>query len=296
VFIDKPDLVARKQILEVHARNKKMAKDCDLETIAKQTVGMAGADLENIMNEAAIYAAKKNAKHIEDEDLVSAVEKVTLGSEKRSRKLSDKEKRITAYHEVGHAIVGHLCTESDPLHKISIVSRGFALGVTWFLPKEDQYTTTKQKFLDEICGLLAGRAAEKIIFDEVTTGASNDIERASAIARNMATRYGMDDALGMVAYGEKQGSQFLGVDLGSSRNYSEDVAKKIDEFTQKTVAAQYERAKKILDDHRSKLDEITEKLLIIETMSFEEFCEIFDGIKPVKKTVRVVAEKKKEGK
>lgn len=287
VFIDKPDLVARKQILEVHARNKKMAKDCDLETIAKQSVGMAGADLENIMNEAAIYAAKRGAKLVQNEDLVNAVEKVTLGSEKRSRKLNEKEKSITAYHEVGHAIVGHLCEESDPLHKISIVSRGFALGVTWFLPKEDQYTTTKQKFLDEICGLMGGRAAEEIIFGEITTGASNDIEKASSIARNMATRYGMDaDELGIVNYGERQGSMYLGTDLGSSRNYSEDIAEKIDTFVARTIGEQYERAKKILKDHRSKLDEITEKLLKIETMSFDEFSEIFDGGKRKKEKAK----------
>lgn len=278
VFIDKPDLSARHRILEVHARNKKMAKDCDLLTIAKQSVGMAGADLENIMNEAAIYAAKRGAKHIQNEDLVNAVEKVTLGSEKRSRKLTEKEKRITAYHEVGHAIVGHLCEESDELHKISIVSRGFALGVTWFLPKEDQYTTTKQKFLDEICGLMGGRAAEALIFGEITTGASNDIEKASAIARNMATRYGMDESdLGLVSYGERQGSGFLGIDLGSSRNYSEDVAKKIDTFVRSTIAQQYERALGMLTQHRNKLDEITEKLLAVETMSAEEFSQIFDG-------------------
>ncbi len=279
IFIDRPDLIARRQILEVHARNKKMGKDCDLEVIAKQTVGLAGADLENIMNEAAINAARRGAKVVQQTDLVASVEKVTLGSEKRSRKLSEKEKRITAYHEVGHAIVGHLCPESDPLHKISIVSRGFALGVTWFLPKEDQYTTTRQKFLDELCGLLGGRAAEEIVFREITTGASNDIEKASAIARNMATRYGMDEELGLVAYGERQGSAYIGVDLGMSRNYSEDIAKKIDEFTKRIIAEQYERAKKLLHEHRQKLDELVAELLETETMSFEEFLEIFEGKK-----------------
>jgi cell division protease FtsH len=279
VFIDKPDLLARKQILEVHARNKKMLKDCDLEVIAKQTVGMAGADLENIMNEAAINAARRGVKSVAQQDLVESVEKVTLGSQKRSRKLSEKEKSITAYHEVGHAIVGHLSKESDPLHKISIVSRGFALGVTWFLPKEDQYTTTKQKFLDEICGLLGGRAAEEIVFGEITTGASNDIEKASAIARNMATKYGMVESLGMVSYGEQKGSAYIGVDLGSSRNYSEDVAKKIDDFVKRVIEEQYVLAKGILLKHRKKLDEIVEELLKIETMSFEEFLEIFEGKK-----------------
>ncbi len=283
IFIDKPDIVARTQILEVHARNKKMAKDIDLEVISRQTVGMAGADLENIMNEAAISAAKRGMKAVQQEDIVNAVEKVTLGSEKRSRKINDKEKKITAYHEVGHAIVGHLCEESDPLHKISIISRGFALGVTWFLPKEDQYTTTKQKFLDEICGLLGGRAAEEIVFGEITTGASNDIERASAIARSMAMRYGMDqEQLGIVSYGERQGSASLGVDFGMSRNYSEDAAKKIDAFVQNTIAAQYERAKGFLKVHKAKMEEIVEKLLKTETMNFDEFSEIFDGGKKPK--------------
>lgn len=291
VFIDKPDLLARKQILEVHARNKKMTKDCDLEVIAKQTVGMAGADLENIMNEAAISAARRGAKSVQQEDLVEAVEKVTLGAQKRSRKLSDKEKSITAYHEVGHAIVGHLCKESDPLHKISIVSRGFALGVTWFLPKEDQYTTTKQKFLDEICGLLGGRAAEQLVFNEITTGASNDIEKASAIARNMATRYGMDEELGIVAYGERQGSAYLGTDLGMSRNYSEDIAKKIDDFTKRIIDKEYERAKDHLKANRQKLDQLVAKLLEIETMSFEEFLEIFEGKEKVKKELKEAKER-----
>ena len=278
IFIDKPDLKAREQILLVHARNKKMGKEVDLETIAKQTVGMAGADLENIMNEAAIFAARRSAKFITQQDLSDAVEKVTIGAEKRSRKLTEKEKRITAYHELGHAIVGHLCEEADDLHKISIVSRGFALGVTWFLPKEDQYTTTKQKFLDEICSLLGGRAAEQIVFDEITTGASNDIEKASAIARGMAMRYGMDEEeLGLVSYGEKQGSSALGVDLGMSRNYSEEAAKKIDDFVQRTIASQYERAKKYVKDNRAKLDELAEKLLKVETMNFDDFSQIFDG-------------------
>lgn len=281
VFIDKPDLAARRAILDVHARNKKTAKNIDLDVIAKQSVGMAGADLENIMNEAAIFAARRSSKQIEQQDLVEAIEKVTLGAEKRSRKLNEKEKRITAYHEVGHAIVGHLCEESDELHKISIVSRGFALGVTWFLPKEDQYTTTKQKFLDEICGLLGGRAAEEIVFNEITTGASNDLERASAIARNMAMRYGMAvDELGMVTYGEKQGSSFLGADLGMNRNYSEQAAQKIDDYVKKTIAEQYQRAKGFLTKHKAKLDELSEKLLKVETMSIEDFLMIFDGSKP----------------
>jgi cell division protease FtsH len=277
VFIDKPDLIAREEILKVHARNKKMGTGIDLSSIAKQTVGLAGADLENIMNEAAIFAAKRGKKKITQIDIVDAVEKVTIGSEKKSRKLTEKEKRITAYHELGHAIVGHLCKESDPLHKISIVSRGAALGVTWFLPKEDQYTTSKTKFLDEICGLLGGRAAEEIVFDEITTGASNDIERASDIARGMAMRYGMAEELGMVAYGEKQGSLFLGVDPSLARNYSEDMAQKIDEYVKRIIAEQYERAKDFIMQYREKLDTLAVMLLKQETMSVEEFTEVLDG-------------------
>ena len=278
IFIDKPDLEARKKILEVHMRNKKSTKSAHLDVIARQTVGLTGADLENIANEAAIFAAKRGRKAIAQPDLVDAVEKVTLGSEKKSRKLTEKEKKITAYHELGHALVGYLCPESDPLHKISIVSRGSALGVTWFLPQEDQYTTSKSKFLDEICGLLGGRAAEEVIFDEITTGASNDIERASQICRNMAMHYGMgDDDLGIVAYGEKQGTMFLGVDPAVTRNYSEQMARHIDEFVRETINDQYKRARSIVIKHRKKLDELSKILLKKETMSLEEFLEIFEG-------------------
>lgn len=281
IFVDKPDLEAREKILEVHTLNKKMGKDIDLHTIAKKTVGLAGADLENIMNEAAIFAAKRKRKSVSQQDIDDAVEKVALGPEKRSRKLTEKEKNITAYHELGHAIVGYLCEESDALHKISIVSRGSALGVTWFLPQEDQYTTSKQKFLDEICGLLGGRAAEELIFDEITTGASNDLERASAIARNMAMRYGMgDDDLGLVTYGEQQGTVFPGVDPATTRNYSEEQAQHIDSFVRETINDQYKRAVGMLKKHKKKLDDLTKILLKTETMSEAEFVEIFTGKKP----------------
>jgi cell division protease FtsH len=283
VFLDKPDLEAREKILEVHSGNKKLQKGVDLSTIAKQTVGLTGADLENIMNEAAIFAAKRKRKEVSQADLHDAVEKVTLGSEKRSRKITEHEKKITAYHELGHAIVGHLCLESDPLHKISIVSRGSALGVTWFLPQEDQYTTSRSKFLDEICGLLGGRAAEELVFNEFTTGASNDLDRASQIARNMAMRYGMgDEELGPVTYGERQGTLFLGVDPAAARNYSEEKARQIDTFVKKTLEKQYERALEILRKHQKKLDELSVVLLERETLSVEEFLEIFEGKKKEK--------------
>ena len=278
VFLDKPDLEARIKILEVHTQGKKMAKAIDLREIAKQTVGLTGADLENIMNEAAIFAAKRAHKQVIHSDIVDAVEKVSIGSEKRSRKLTKHEKDITAYHELGHAIVGHLCPNSDPLHKISIVSRGSALGVTWFLPNEDRYTTSKNKFLDEICGLLGGRAAEEIIFNEITTGASNDLEKATSIARNMAMRYGMgSDDIGLVSYGETQGTIFLGADPSLGRNYSEESAKGIDEFVRKTIKEQYKRAVDSLKQHEKKLHEIAQVLLKKETLSVGEFLELFEG-------------------
>ncbi len=289
VFLDNPDLEAREQILKVHARNKKIVKGINLSVIAKQSVGLTGADLENVMNEAAIFAAKRGHAGINQKDIVDALEKVTIGPERKSRKLQQHEKEITAYHELGHAIVGHLCKESDKLHKISIVSRGSALGITWFLPDEDTYTTSKQKFLDQICGLLGGRAAEQLIFKDSTTGASNDIERASQIARNMATRYGMDDELGLVTYGEKQSSASLGADLGHARNYSEESARKIDQFVRETITAQYKRAEAFLRHHEKKLHELAIILLKDETMSVEEFLAIFEG-KPVppKKVKKVV--------
>ncbi|MBP9750667.1 MAG: ATP-dependent zinc metalloprotease FtsH [Candidatus Peribacteraceae bacterium] len=280
VFLDKPDLEAREQILKVHCRGKKVARGVSLRPIARQSVGMTGADLENVMNEAAIFAAKRGRSSLNQQDIVDALEKITIGAERRSRKLTQKEKEITAYHELGHAVVGHLCPESDPLHKISVVSRGQALGVTWFLPKEDNYTTSRSKFLDEICGLLGGRAAEEIIFKEITTGASNDLERASAIARNMATRYGMGgESLGTVAYGERQGTASLGVELGQSRNYSENVAVRIDAFVQQTLEEQYERAKGFVRKHKAKIDELAELLLKKENLTVEEFLEVFEGKK-----------------
>ena len=276
VFIDKPDLEARKEILEVHAKNKKLGRGVKLDRVAKQTVGFTGADLENVMNEAAIFAARRTRKAVNHQDVVDAVEKVTLGPEKRSRKMTEREKKITAYHELGHAIVGHLCKESDPLHKISIVSRGGALGVTWFLPEEDTYTTSKTKFLDEVCGLLGGRAAEELVFGDMTTGASNDLERASQIVRHMATKYGMGGDLGPVSYGEKQGSVFLGVEPHMSRNYSEQTALAIDDFVRVTLEKQYDRALDMLKKHEKKLDQLAKILLKTETMEVEEFLAEFD--------------------
>ncbi len=290
VFLDKPDLDAREHILKVHARNKKLTKGMNFRIVAKQSVGMTGADLENVMNEAAIFAAKRGHQAITQKDLIDALEKVSIGPEKKSRKLVQKEKEITAYHELGHAIVGYLCKESDQLHKISIVSRGQALGITWFLPEEERYTTSKQSFLDQICGLLGGRAAEKLVFNDITTGASNDIERASHIARNMVMRYGMDEGLGPIAYGVKQGSAALGADLGSARDFSEAIASKIDTTVYDIVNNELKRAMEMLKEHKGKLEELAQVLLKQETMSFEEFEEIFLGKKSAKEIEKKLEE------
>lgn len=289
VFLDRPDLDAREQILKVHARNKKVAKNVNMRVIAQQSVGVTGADLENIMNEAAIFAAKRGHGTISQKDLVDAFEKVAIGPEKKTRRLIQREKEITSYHELGHAIVGYLCKESDKLHKISIVSRGNALGITWFLPEEDRFTTGKKKFLDEICGLLGGRAAEELVLGDISTGASNDIERATAIARNMAMRFGMAGDLGAIAYGEKQGSASLGVELGMNRNFSEETARKIDDFVRATMAEQYERAKAFITDNMDKMLRLHEVLMKKETMSIEEFIEIFEGRAPSKEEVLEVS-------
>jgi cell division protease FtsH len=241
------------------------------------------------MNEAAIFAAKRGHATITQKDLVDAFEKVAIGPEKKSRKLIQREKEITSYHELGHAIVGYLCKESDKLHKISIVSRGSALGITWFLPEEERYTTGKKKFLDEICGLLGGRAAEHLVMGDISTGASNDIERASQIARNMAMRFGMGPDLGAVAYGEKQGSSSLGVDLGMSRNFSEETARKIDDFVRITIQEQYVRAEGFLKEHMDKLHKLHDVLMKKETMTVEEFIEIFEGRAPTKEEIAEVS-------
>ncbi|MCH8069483.1 MAG: response regulator [Candidatus Marinimicrobia bacterium] len=291
VFIDKPDLIARRQILDVHAKGKKIARGVRLEEVAKQTVGFTGADLENVMNEAAIFAARRAAKALNQKDVIDAVEKVTLGPEKRSRKLTEHEKKITAYHELGHAVVGHLCKFSDPLHKISIISRGSTLGVTWFLPQEDSYTTAKSKFLDEVCGLLGGRSAEELVFGEITTGASNDIERASQIVRHMATKYGMGpEGLGTVAYGETQGVGFMGIEPHISRNYSEETARIIDDFVRDTLDIQLKRAMGMLKKHEKKLHALAKVLLKQESMTVEEFKEIFEEKKKREKALEKVAE------
>ncbi len=277
VLIDRPSLEDRFAILEVHAKKKPMEKNVDLRKIASHTAGFVGADLENLLNEAAIKAARENKKTISQDDIEKSIEKVLMGPEKRSRLLSDDEKKITAYHEVGHAIVGHLLPNCDPVHKVSIVSRGRALGVTWFLPERDTHLQTKAHFEDELASLLGGRVAEEIVFgkEKITTGASNDLEKVTEIARKMVTEYGMSEKLGTLAYGDKHGSVFLGREIHDSRNYSDKTALLIDEEVKSIVDSAYKTSKELLSKNKKLLDEITLVLLEKEVLNREEFENFF---------------------
>ncbi len=274
VVVDMPDAKAREEILKVHGRNKPLDEKLDLTKIAKVTPGFSGADLENIMNEAAIFTAKKNLKKITDAELNAAIEKVVMGPERKSRILKDKEKRITAYHEVGHALVGHMLPNCSPVHKVSIISRGMALGVTWFRPDEDQLLSSKSKFEDELCSLLGGRVAEKIFFGEITTGASNDLQKAARIARAMVTKYGMSE-LGPIAFGEENQEVFLGRDYGHIRNYSEASAAKIDEIVKEFLQKAEKRTEEIITKHKKLVEKISEDLIKQETLNEEEFLAYF---------------------
>lgn len=276
IMVDVPDINDREAILKVHGRNKNVAKNTDLRKIAAHTPGFTGADLENLMNEAAILAARHNQKQITQDDLEKSIEKVMLGPERRSRVLSKEEKKITAYHETGHAVVGHVLPNCEPVHKISIVSRGMALGVTWFLPEEDKHLYQRSKFEDEICSLLGGYVAEEIFFGEMTTGASNDLQKATSIARRMVTEYGMS-RLGPVIYGDKNQEVFLGRDLGHVRNYSEAVASEIDQEIKRFIDSAYKKTKEIITTNKETIERIAKKLIKKETLSKSEFVKLFEG-------------------
>ncbi len=276
IMVDVPDINDREAILKVHGRNKNVAKSTDMRKIAAHTPGFTGADLENLMNEAAILAARHNQKQITQDDLEKSIEKVMLGPERRSRVLSKEEKKITAYHETGHAVVGHVLPNCEPVHKISIVSRGMALGVTWFLPEEDKHLYQRSKFEDEICSLLGGYVAEEIFFGEMTTGASNDLEKATNIARRMVTEYGMSK-LGPVIYGAKNQEVFLGRDYGHVRNYSEAVASEIDQEIKRFIDSAYKKTKEIITTNKETIERIAKKLIKKETLSKSEFIKLFEG-------------------
>ncbi|HEY8346023.1 MAG TPA: ATP-dependent zinc metalloprotease FtsH [Symbiobacteriaceae bacterium] len=281
IVIDRPDLKGRVAIFKVHARGKPLAPDVDLEILAKRTPGFTGADIANLMNEAALLAARRRKKQIDMQDLEDAIDRVLAGGpEKRSRIISEKEKRVTAWHEAGHAIVGHMLAHMDPIHKITIIPRGRAMGYTMFLPVEDRYNVSKSEILDRMAMALGGRAAEEITFGEITSGAHDDIERTTNMARRMVTEWGMSEKLGPLTFGTKQEEVFLGRDIARQRNYSEDVAALIDEEVRRFVHEAYERAKNILLTHREALDKLAETLLQKETLEGKELEDLLAQLLP----------------
>lgn len=282
VVLDRPDVRGREAILKVHIKGKPIAPEVDLALIARGTPGFVGADLENLVNEAAILAARRNKKIIGQQEFEESIEKVIAGPERKSRLISEEEKLIVAYHEAGHAVVMNTLPEADPVHKISIISRGMAGGYTLALPEEDRILTGRKKLVAEMVSLMGGRAAEQIVFDDYTSGASNDIERVTKIARTMVTRLGMSPELGPMVYGQKEELVFLGREISEQRDYSEDIAKKIDEEVRKLVNDAYETAKNILTQYRENLDAVAHRLLEVETMSRQEFEAIFPPPEPKK--------------
>jgi len=275
IVVSAPDVKAREEILEVHSRQKKLGEDVDLKVIAKNTAGFSGADLENVMNEASLLAARRNKQEINMQDVEDAMIKVTMGPEKRSRVRSEKENKLVAFHEAGHAVVSHYLPTQDTIHQISIVPRGMAGGYTMYRPDEDKNFMSKMEMEESIVGLLGGRVAESIVLNDISTGASNDIERASKIARDMVTKYGMSDSLGTITFGSGQEEVFLGRDWTQTRNYSEETSAKIDEEVKRIIDNGYNRAKEILTMHSDKLHTVANLLLEKEKVDGEEFAAIF---------------------
>ncbi|HHY89631.1 MAG TPA: ATP-dependent metallopeptidase FtsH/Yme1/Tma family protein [Chloroflexi bacterium] len=282
VMLDRPDVRGREAILKVHVRGKPLAADVDLSALARATPGFVGADLENLVNEAAILAARRNRKVIGQSEFEESIERVIAGPERKSRLISDDEKRIVAYHEAGHAVVMQAIPEADPVQKVSIIARGMAAGYTLSLPAEDRTLMARKKLMADMIGLLGGRAAEEIVFDDITSGAGNDIERVTQLARTMVTRLGMSPELGPMVYGQKEELIFLGREISEQRDYSEAVAEKIDMEVRRLVNEAYEKAKSILITYRDRLDAVAERLLEVETISHDEFNQIFPP--PYKKT------------
>jgi cell division protease FtsH len=274
VTLDRPDIKGRRAILDVHARNKPLDSTVDLDVLARQTPGFSGADLANLINEAAILAARANKKVIGMDELEEAIARVIAGPERKSRRISDHEKEIIAYHETGHALVMKALPHTDPVHKVSIISRGMALGWTMSLPEEDKYLISRDELMDQIAGIMGGRVAEEIVFGDITSGAENDIQRATQMARRMVTQWGMSDKLGTVAMGHREELVFLGRDLGEQRNYSEEVAAIIDEEIRSIVDHGYQTAKTILTAQRHQMDVVVEQLKVVETIDGKELDEI----------------------
>ena len=287
ITVDRPDVKGREAVLKVHARNKPLAEDVNLKAIAQRTPGFSGADLENLLNEAALVAARRDKKKIDMLDIDEATDRVIAGPAKKSRIISEKERNIVAFHEAGHTVIGLILDDADIVHKVTIVPRGQAGGYAVMLPKEDRYFMTKPELLDKITGLLGGRVSEEIVFGEVSTGAHNDFQRATGIARRMVTEFGMSDKLGPLQFGQSQGGQvFLGRDFHNERNYSDAIAYEIDLEIQRIIKECYEKARKILTENRDKLNVIANTLLEVETLDAEQIKHLADhGTLPDRKVV-----------
>ena len=282
VIVDRPDLEGRTQILKVHSKGKPLAKNIDLKTIAKQTPGFTGADLANLLNESALLAARKSKKTISNTDIENSIDRVLAGPEKKSRLMSDEEKKIIAYHETGHALVGWALPNADPIHKVTIIPRGRALGYTQALPEREKYLSSKAELKDRLAMLMGGRVAEELVFKDPTTGASNDIEKATEIARRMVMEFGMSDKLGPMLFGKGSNEVFLGRDYGRQQDYSDEVASSIDDEVKILLNDAHAIAGKILNKFKKQMDAMVEVLMEKETIDREEVSRIFKSIKKVK--------------
>jgi cell division protease FtsH len=280
IVVDRPDRNGRRQILEVHTRGKPIDQSVDLDTLAAGTPGFTGADLANLVNEAALLAARRGKKTIGGLELEEGIMRVIAGPEKKTRLLSEHERKVTAYHEMGHALVGHHLPNCDPVHKISIISRGAALGYTISLPSEDKFLTTKSALMDQMAMTLGGRAAEELVFHEVTTGAANDIEKVTATAKHMVMRYGMSEKLGPRLLGRNHDMPFLGRDMGSEPDYSEEIAREIDDEIRRVIEEAHERARVVLREHMDELHRISALLIERETIDKEQFERLLAGETP----------------
>ncbi|MGH7922643.1 MAG: ATP-dependent zinc metalloprotease FtsH [Candidatus Dormibacteraceae bacterium] len=277
VTLDRPDVRGRRQILDVHSRNKPLDSTVDLDVLARQTPGFSGADLANLINEAAILAARQNKKTIGMPELEESIARVIAGPERKSRRISDREKEIIAYHEVGHALVMRTLPLHEPVHKVTIISRGMALGWTMSLPTEDRYLVSREELKQQIAGMMGGRVSEEIVFGDITSGAENDIQKATQTARRMVTQWGMSDRVGTVMMGTKDEQVFLGRDLGEQRNYSEELAAVIDEEVKTIIGNAHDTAKKILTEMRPQMDRVVERLKVVETIEAAELEAIIQG-------------------
>jgi cell division protease FtsH len=278
ITVEAPDLDGRFKILQVHSRGKPMATDVDLLAVARRTPGFTGADLANVLNEAALLTARENRRLIDDRSLDEAIDRVIAGPQKRTRLMSDQEKKITAYHEGGHALVAAALPNSDPVHKVTILPRGRALGYTMVLPDQDKYSTTRNEMLDKLSYLMAGRAAEELVFHDPTTGAADDIEKATSLARAMVTKYGMTERLGAIKLGDENSEPFLGRDIGHTRNYSEEIAAAVDEEINALINGAHQEAFDVLVENRDVLDNLVLQLLEKETLDKEQIARVFDPI------------------